>query len=125
RRIVLASRLVVAAVVLLALVVGSLAEKNIFWLVLLAWGGLGAALGPVAILGLYCRRATAAGAPAGVVARTVVAVAWDAAGFALYELVPGFLAAMLACVVVSLLTRPPAGVAAMFAVLAGRDDAAP
>ncbi len=113
------SRLVVAAVVVAALGLGALAEKSIFWLVLLAWGGLGAALGPVTILALFWRRTTAAGAIAGVVTGTLATVAWDASGRSFYELIPGFLAATAACVIVSLATRPPADVASQFAAMDG------
>lgn len=120
-QLVRVSRWVVAGVVIAALVLGHLAEKSIFWLVLLAWGGLGAALGPVTILALYWRRATAAGALAGVVTGTLVTVLWDASGRTFYELVPGFFAAVVACVAVSLATRPPADVDEMFATMEGRE----
>lgn len=44
-----------------ALGIGLLIERPVFWLVLFAWAGLGAALGPTSILALYGRRATRAG----------------------------------------------------------------
>ena len=125
-RAVTISRVVVTVVVLLALGLGYLAQKSIFWLVLLAWGGLGAALGPVTILALYWRGTTRAGALAGVLAGTVVTITWDRVeswNAALYELVPGFAAAFVACLVVSWFTRPPEGVDEMFAVMDG--DAPP
>jgi len=37
-------------VVIVALVFGLLAEQLVFWLVLFAWAGLGAAIGPTSIL---------------------------------------------------------------------------
>ncbi|NIU79158.1 MAG: sodium/proline symporter, partial [Gammaproteobacteria bacterium] len=59
-RLVLISRVVVAGLVGVALVLGVVAEQLVFWLVLFAWAGLGAALGPTSILALYWRRATRA-----------------------------------------------------------------
>jgi len=123
-RAVRMSRLVVILIVVLALGLGYLAQKSIFWLVLLAWAGLGAALGPVTILALYWRGTTRAGALAGVAAGTLVTTVWDrveSLNDMLYELVPGFAAAFLACFAVSLLTRPPEGVDEMFAVMDGDD----
>ncbi len=121
RRLVLLSRLAVAALVALALVLGLGAEDLVFWLVLFAWAGLGAALGPTSILALYWRRTTRAGVLAGLVAGTVVTVAWKltpALSGRLYELIPGFLAGLAATVLVSLATRPPEGVEAMFRAMA-------
>ncbi|HUV29747.1 MAG TPA: sodium/proline symporter [Acidobacteriota bacterium] len=83
-------------------------NRVIFTFVLYAWGVLGAAFGPVVILGLTWRKATKAGAIAGMVTGTAVAVVWkeiSALSGVLYELVPAFVLAFLAVVVVSLLTQ--------------------
>ena len=122
RRLVLFSRLTVVALVAASLWLGLGAESLVFWLVLFAWAGLGAALGPTSILALYWRRTTRAGVLAGVVAGTVVTVGWELAGWPLYELIPGFAAGVVATVGVSLVTRRPAGVEGMFAVMEGRGD---
>lgn len=124
RRLVLLSRLTVTALVAVALVLGLAAEDLVFWLVLFAWAGLGAALGPTSILALYWRRTTRAGVLAGLVAGTVVTVVWKqvpALDALLYELIPGFAAGLLATWAVSLASRPPEGVGEMFEVLEGRD----
>jgi sodium/proline symporter len=127
-RLVLYSRIVVVLLVLAALVVGLLAEALVFWLVLFAWAGLGASFGPTSILALYWRGTTRAGVIAGLITGTAITFAWElipwfdaqlarlgpAFADGLYELVPAFLGGLLATLIVSRLTRPPAGVAGMF-----------
>jgi sodium/proline symporter len=124
RRVAVAySRWVVAALVVAALALGWVADELVFWLVLFAWAGLGAALGPTSILALFWRRTTRAGVFAGLIAGTVTTVVWyftPALKGAMYELIPGFAAGLLATVVVSLATRPPAETAPMFDVMEGR-----
>ena len=127
RRLVALSRAVVVFVVLLALALGYGAEDQIVWFVLVAWAGLGAALGPTSILALYWRRTTAPGIVAGILAGAGVTLFWrltPALKAEMYELVPGFAAGLLACVTVSLATRPPPGLDDAFATMAGEDRAA-
>lgn len=103
-------RLVVALLVGASLVMGLLAEDLVFWLVLFAWAGLGAALGPTAILALYWKRTTRAGIFAGLVTGTVTTIVWylsPALKASVYELIPAFLLSLAATVIVSRRTRPP------------------
>ena len=82
-------------------------NRVIFHLVLYAWGVLGAAFGPVVILGLLWKRTNKAGALAGLVTGALVAVIWKEIAVlknAVYELVPAFLLAFIAVIAVSLLT---------------------
>lgn len=121
-RLVLLSRLVVVALVALALGLGFLARDLVFWLVLFAWAGLGAAIGPTSILALFWRRTTRAGVLAGLLTGTIVTIAWKLSPLLsplVYELVPGFLAALAATVGVSLVTRPPEQAERMFAEMDG------
>ena len=81
-------------------------------LVSYAWAGFGAAFGPVVLFSLYWGRMTRQGALAGIVAGALTVVAWklvavERMGSGLYEIVPGFIVASIAVVVVSLLTRTP------------------
>src|SRR3546814_14205457 len=87
---------------------------SVLKLVANAWAGFGAAFGPVILLALMWPRMTRGGALAGMVTGAVVVIVWIQAGWSatLYELVPGFAAAMAALVVVSLLTKTPAARAA-------------
>ncbi len=119
-RLVLLSRVTVALLVAVAVMLGWLAQSLVFWLVLFAWAGLGAALGPASILALYWRGTTRAGILAGLVTGTVVTFVWNLTpalkGF-LYELIPAFALALLATVLVSRATTPPAQVPELFAAM--------
>ncbi|MFW6078711.1 MAG: sodium:solute symporter family transporter, partial [Gemmatimonadota bacterium] len=114
------SRLVVVALVGLSLALGIIAEELVFWLVLFAWAGLGAAFGPTSILALFWRGATRAGIAAGVAVGTLTTIVWyytPALKDRLYELIPAFALGLAATVVVSRFTRPPDDVDAMFQVM--------
>ena len=89
--------------------------RVIFWFVLFAWSGLACAFAPVVLCALFWKRATRAGAIAGMTTGFLVTVGWvlfaKSGFYDLYEMIPGFLAGLLATVVVSLATaRPSAGV---------------
>ncbi|NMB74853.1 MAG: sodium/proline symporter [Myxococcales bacterium] len=114
RLAVLAGRVTVAALGLLAIGVALGEVRVVFWFVLFAWSGLGAAFGPVLLLSLSTRLLTRAGVVAGMLTGFGVTVAWKLTGLSdrlIYELVPAFFGAALASVAVSLLTSkatPPA-----------------
>lgn len=109
-RLVLLSRVVVVVLVIIALLLGLIAEQLVFWLVLFAWAGLGAAFGPTSILAIFWKGATRAGIIAGMLTGAITVIVWSRvpvlAGF-LYELIPGFIAALLVTVIVSKLTKKP------------------
>jgi sodium/proline symporter len=103
------SRWIVVMSGTLALVLAFIAKDLVFWLVLFAWGGLGASLGPAVIFSLYWRRTTRAGVLAGMVTGTVVTIVWKLwlkTPTGIYELIPAFLCSVAAVVAASLLTRP-------------------
>ncbi|MBJ7574680.1 sodium/proline symporter PutP [Luteimonas sp. MC1828] len=107
------SRAMVLAVALLAIFIARNPESRVLGLVAYAWAGFGAAFGPVVVLSLVWQRMTRNGALAGMLTGALVVVLWKQTGSALYEIVPGFIAASIAIVVVSLLGRaPPADVQA-------------
>ncbi len=84
--------------------------QSIMNLVENAWGGFGAAFGPVVILSLFWRRFTYRGAIAGVVSGAVVDVLWYnflSSSTGIYELLPGFAAGMVMAVVATLLDKEP------------------
>lgn len=75
-----------------------------------AWAGFGSAFGPVVILSLFWNRLTYKGAVAGVVGGAVVDVIWMftlSASTGIYELIPGFIAGLIAAVIVSLIDKKP------------------
>lgn len=83
----------------------------IFWFVLFAWSGLGAAFGPVTLGLLYYKKITGPGIAAGMLGGFLVSVLWvlfikeDA--YNLYEAIPGFAAGFLLTWLVSRATYSP------------------
>src|SRR5690606_17271712 len=100
-------------VLLVAIVAALLAlnpNSSILDLVAFAWAGFGAAFGPIVLLSLYWRKLTAVGGFAGMVSGAVVVFIWgniDALTGAMYEIVPGFIVALVVAVVVSKATFRP------------------
>ncbi|MEJ5928125.1 sodium/proline symporter PutP [Corynebacterium sp. H128] len=100
------------AVLSVAIVAGLLAinpSDSILGLVAFAWAGFGSAFGPIVIASLYWKRLNAPGAMAGMVAGAIVAFAWGQSPLSdvMYEIVPGFIASVVAMVTVTLMTKPP------------------
>ena len=105
-----ASRLVVVAIALVALLIAANPNSGtIMGLVENAWGVFGAAFGPVILLSLFWKRFTFSGAVAGIVAGAAVDILWlvFCAETGLYEIIPGFFAGLVAAVVVSLCSPAP------------------
>jgi len=117
KKLVLYSRLVVIVLVVAALLFGLLAEDIVFWLVLFAWAGLGAAIGPTSILALFWKGTTKAGVIAGLLTGTAVTIVWYFVPVLkgnLYELIPAFGLGLLVTWGVSKLTTPPDDVETLF-----------
>ncbi|MCB1568276.1 MAG: sodium/solute symporter, partial [Xanthomonadales bacterium] len=108
RELVWFGRTMVLAVAVIALWIARDPESRVLGLVAYAWAGFGAAFGPVVLLSLSWQRMTRNGALAGMIVGALVVVLWKQTGSALYEMVPGFIAASLAIIVVSLLGAAPA-----------------
>ncbi|NCB50739.1 MAG: sodium/proline symporter PutP [Clostridia bacterium] len=113
-----AGRIVVVIIAVVALLVASApGSGTIMSLVGNAWGVFGAAFGPVILLSLFWKRFTFGGAVAGIVVGAGVDILWLAflSGTGLYEIIPGFIAGLLAAVLVSTLGKAPeAEVEALF-----------
>ena len=120
KELIFVSRLAVGAVAIVALVMAMNTESEFFKVVMdmvsFAWGGFGAAFGPLILLALFWRRTNLPGAISGMVVGAVTCFVWkfvlsDYAAqheiFGLYELAPGFLFALVTTVVVSLATKKP------------------
>lgn len=105
-----AGRFVVLAISIVAVLIASNPNSGtIMGLVENAWGVFGAAFGPVILLSQFWRRFNFQGAVAGIVAGAVVDILWLALlkGFGLYEVIPGFVAGLIAAVVVTKATKAP------------------
>lgn len=105
-----ASRLIVMGIAIVALIIASNPNSGtIMALVENAWGVFGAAFGPVIMLSLFWKRFTFSGAVAGIAVGALVDILWLVflSSTGLYEIIPGFIAALIAAVVVSLCSPAP------------------
>jgi len=101
------SRIVVLITGFLAMILAYAADDLIFWLVLFAWGGLGAAFGNAVIFSLYWNKTTKTGIVAGMITGTLVTIVWKLflkTATGIYELIPAFFCSAIAIIVISLLT---------------------
>lgn len=118
QKLVRYSRYVVVLLVAVALLFSLIAQELVFWLVLFAWAGLGAAVGPTSILALYWKETTKAGIFAGLITGTVVTIVWyyiPVLKNNLYELIPAFALSWLATWLVSKYTQKPDNIEEAFA----------
>lgn len=110
KTLVILGRACVLGVALVAAILAISPNDSILGLVGFAWAGFGAAFGPVVLLSLYWRKLTNWGALAAMIVGTVTVFAWGGASggiFDLYELLPGFVFALITAVAVSLATYKP------------------
>ena len=88
-------------------------NSSVFRVVSFAWAGFGAAFGPVVLFALFWKRSNKWGALAGMVSGGVMVFVWKyliapmGGAWSIYELLPAFIVASVAIVVVSLLTPAP------------------
>ena len=107
RKLVAISRLITLIVGLAAFLIAILTKDLVYKMVGFAWSGLGASFGPALVLTLWWKRMTREGALAGMICGTVVTIFWRLVPElkeTLFEIVPAFIMALLACVIVSLVT---------------------
>lgn len=109
RELVWFGRAMVLAVALLAIWIARDPGSRVLGLVAYAWAGFGAAFGPVVLFSLFWRRMNGWGALAGILVGAATVIAWKQySGSALYEMVPGVIAASIAIVLASRLSAAPA-----------------
>lgn len=101
---------IVTIVIGVAAVVFALEEpKLIFWFILFAWSGLGAAFGPVILCMFYYKNTNMPGVAAGMLGGFLTSVIWVIAfkeqSYELYEMIPGVIVGLTLTIVVSRLTR--------------------
>ena len=110
----LIARITVIAISLIAVFIAQDPDSSIFGIVSFAWAGFGAAFGPVVLLALFWKRSNRQGALAGMIAGGIMVFVWKygiaklGGAFAIYELLPAFIIALLVNIAVSLLTKEPA-----------------
>ena len=91
---VIVSRGFLALVTAVATVIALFPSDTIFNIVKFAWGGFGAAFGPVVIMAIYSRRTGWISVLSGMIAGTAVMITWYLLGWNvfMYEILPGFAA---------------------------------
>ncbi|QLB20974.1 sodium/proline symporter [Vespertiliibacter pulmonis] len=109
KELVWLGRAMVLAIALLAIALAQDPNSKVLGLVSYAWAGFGCAFGPVVILSLFWKRMNISGTMAGMITGALVVVFWNdfVPNSGIYEMIPGFILATLAIVVVSLITPAP------------------
>ncbi|MCR4902639.1 MAG: sodium/proline symporter [Butyrivibrio sp.] len=107
------AKVTVIIISIIAIFIARDPDSSVFQIVSFAWAGFGAAFGPVVLLSLFWKRSNLQGALAGMVAGGAFVFIWKygiaklGGGFAIYELLPAFIIALVVNVVVSLATKAP------------------
>ena len=103
------SRGAVIAISVIAYFIALDPNSSVMGLVSYAWAGLGAAFGPAMLLSLFWKRMTIWGAVAGAAVGGASVIIWESvpvlSGTGIYSLLPAFFLALVADVVVSLMTK--------------------
>ena len=113
KKSVLVARSTMVVISLIAAFLARDPDSSVFRVVSFAWAGFGAAFGPVVLFALFWKRSNKWGALAGMVTGGVMVFVWKylvapmGGALAIYELLPAFLCACVAIVMVSLLTPAP------------------
>ena len=109
----LVARVTVLVIAVISIFLAWDPNSSVFRVVSFAWAGFGAAFGPVVLFALFWKRSNKWGALAGMVSGGVMVFVWKyliapmGGAWAIYELLPAFIVASIAIVVVSLLTPAP------------------
>lgn len=104
------SRACLLLISLISMVLAWNPDSSVFNIVSFAWAGFGATFGPVVLLALFWKNSNKQGAVAGMLIGGIMVFVWHfliipvGGIFGIYELLPAFLIALVANVVVSLVT---------------------
>ena len=107
------ARVVLVVIAILGVVLAWDQDSSVFRVVSFAWAGFGATFGPVMLTALFWKRSNKWGALAGLVTGGVMIFVWKfvirplGGAWDIYELLPAFICALVAIVVVSLATKDP------------------
>jgi len=109
----LAARLTVIGIAIIGVFLAWDPNSSVFRVVSFAWAGFGAAFGPTVLFALFWKRSNKWGALAGMISGGAMVFIWKyliapmGGAWAIYELLPAFIVASVAIVVVSLATAKP------------------
>lgn len=110
----LVARVTVVIIAAIGVFIARDPNSSVFMIVSFAWAGFGASFGPVMLFALFWKRSNRNGALAGMIVGGVMVFVWKylirpmGGILDIYELLPAFICACVAIVVVSLVTAPPA-----------------
>jgi sodium/proline symporter len=107
KEVILVGRICVIIISVVALILALPRGETILKIVAYAWGGFGAAFGPLVLFGLFSKKTGWQSALAGMVVGTVVLIVWKQIGLGdyMYEIVPGFSANCLTILLVNIAVR--------------------
>ena len=118
---VLVARGTVVVIAIIAVFLATDPNSSVFTIVSFAWAGFGATFGPAVLAAIFWKRSNRQGILAGLVAGGVMVFVWKfmirpmGGMWGIYELLPAFIVACIAIVVVSLATaKPSAEIEAIF-----------
>ena len=109
----LVARMTVVVIAVISVFLAADPNSSVFKIVSFAWSGFSATFGPAVLCALFWKRSNLQGMMAGLVTGGVMVFVWKfgiaklGGMFAIYELMPAFLCALVAIVVVSLMTPAP------------------
>lgn len=112
-RKVIAARVTVVAIALIAMVIAWNPDSSVFMIVSFAWAGFGASFGPVMLFSLFWRSTTRLAAICGMLTGGVSVFVWKymirpmGGAWNIYELLPAFVLSCIVIVAVSLVTEKP------------------
>ena len=108
-----ADKITLLLIAVVAMFIARDPNSSVFTIVSFAWAGFGAVFGPVVLLALVWRRSNGQGALAGMICGGSMVFIWKygisklGGAWGIYELLPAFLVAIAANIIVSLLTKAP------------------
>ena len=109
----LIARITLLVIAVVAVIIAWDKNSSVFTIVSFAWAGFGATFGPVILTSLFWKRVNRWGALAGMVSGGIMVFVWKymvrplGGVWNIYELLPAFIVALIAIVVVSLATKAP------------------
>jgi sodium/proline symporter len=107
KELIFIGRISVILISIVAMVLALKPDNTILGLVSYAWGGFGAAFGPVILMALFSKKTGWKSALAGMVTGAVVCVVWKQIGLGavMYEIVPGFIANFVVMLIINAFSK--------------------
>lgn len=108
-----ADKITLLLIAIVAMFIARDPNSSVFTIVSFAWAGFGAVFGPVVLLALFWRRSNWQGTLAGMICGGSMVFIWKygistlGGAWGIYELLPAFLVAIAANIIVSLITKAP------------------